>query len=257
MVRVIGQREQEGVIDRLITYTAPHGERRVAQFLRTTGSGPAILFVHWYEPEAPTSNRTQFVEEARTLAKRGAICLLIETMWSDRDWFLKRTQADDYESSMRQVAELRLATDMLLTETGVDVSRFAYVGHDFGGMYGVLAGSSDPRPTHYVIMAATPRFHEWFLYYPKLEGAAREQFIAEISPLDPIAHVPQLAPKPILFQFATDDFHVPVERAQDFYNAAGELKRLLWYEAGHGLNDKATQDRIAWLTEQLGLSTED
>lgn len=257
MVRIIGQREQDGIIDRLITYTAPHGERRVAQFLRTAGTGPAILFVHWYEPEAATSNRTQFVTEATALAKQGAICMLIETMWSDRDWFLKRTQADDHQNSLNQVAELRQALDLLLNETGVDPSRVAYVGHDFGGMYGVLAGTSDPRPTHYVIMAATPRFHEWYLYLPKLEGEAREQFIARMSPLDPIAHVPQLAPKPILFQFAKEDFHVPVERAQAFYDAAGDPKRLLWYEGGHGLNEQATHDRMAWLTEQLGLATGD
>lgn len=253
MVRIIGQREQNGVIDRLVTYTSPHGERRVAQFLRTGGTGPAILYVHWYEPEAPTSNRTQFIAEATEMAKQGAICLLIETLWSDRDWFLKRTQADDYENSMRQVAELRLAADMLLAEAGVDAHRFAYVGHDFGGMYGVLAASTDPRPTHYVIMAATPRFHEWFLYRPKLEGAAREAYIAQMSQLDPIAHVAPIAPKPILFQFATADFHVPIERAQAFYDAAGDPKQLLWYTAGHGLNEAATQDRIAWLTEQLGL----
>ena len=70
-----------------------------------------------------------------------------------------------------------------------------YVGHDFGGMYGVLAGSLDQRPTHYVVMAATPRFPDWYLYSPKLEGEAREAFIRQMSEIDPITHIPNLSPR--------------------------------------------------------------
>ena len=95
--------------------------------------------------------------------------------------------------------------DLLLSQPGVDANRFAYVGHDFGGMYGVLAGSLDKRPKHYVIMAATPRFPDWYLYLPKLEGEKREAFIKQMSEIDPITHVPNLSPASVLFQFGTDD----------------------------------------------------
>ena len=60
--------------------------------------------------------------------------------------------------------------DLLLSQPNVDAKRFAYVGHDFGGMYGVLAGSLDRRPTHYVVMAATPRFPDWYLYAAEIGG---------------------------------------------------------------------------------------
>jgi fermentation-respiration switch protein FrsA (DUF1100 family) len=72
--------------------------------------------------------------------------------------------------------------------------------------------------------------------------------------IDPIKHVARLSPAPLLFQFAGDDFHVPKERASAFYEAAAEPKQLRWYDAGHGLNEKATQDRVAWLSEQLRLT---
>jgi dienelactone hydrolase len=256
-IREVGQREQEGVLERLFTYATPFGTRRAAELIRPSAGGDqaaAILYVHWFEPESPNSNRTQFHDEAMQMARRGAACLLVETMWSDRDWFIKRTQADDYDVSIRQAIELRQALDLLLAQPGVDAHRCAYVGHDFGGMYGVLAGSADGRPTHYVIMAATPRFPEWFLYYPRLEGQARERFVERLAPLDPIANVAKLAPAPILFQFARTDPHVPIERAEDFYAAAAEPKEILWYETGHGLNADATRDRIAWLAERLGLA---
>ena len=254
--RLIGKRSQDGVESQLLVTSSPFGYRRMAELIRPEGQIPlgAILYVHWYEPEAPDSNRNQFVAEATEMAKNGAACLLIETMWSDLDFFLKRTQEDDLQNSIQQVVDIRRAMDFLLAQPNIDPNHFAYVGHDFGGMYGVLAGSLDNRPTHYVIMAATPRFPDWYLYAPKLEGEAREAFIRQMSEIDPITHVGNLSPAPIMFQFATDDFHVPRGRAEEFFEAAGEPKELHWYEAGHGLNEKATQERMRWLRENLSLS---
>ncbi|HSL30852.1 MAG TPA: prolyl oligopeptidase family serine peptidase, partial [Anaerolineales bacterium] len=172
----------------------------------------------------------------------------------DRDFFLKRTQEDDARNSIEEVINLRQAMDLLLSQPNVDPSRFAYVGHDFGGMYGILAGSLDRRAAHYVVMAATPRFPDWYLYMPRLEGEMREAFIRQMSEIDPITHVPNLSPATVFFQFATDDFHVPRERAEEFFAAAREPKRMQWYDSGHGLNEHATQERKNWLRERLGLS---
>jgi hypothetical protein len=102
-------------------------------------------------------------------------------------------------------------------------------------------------------MASTPRFSDWYLYLPKLEGEARQALIHQMAEIDPIAHVPNLAPATVFFQFATDDFHVPKERAQEFFASAKEPKAMQWYESGHGLNDIATTDRKTWLTEKLDL----
>jgi dienelactone hydrolase len=254
-IRPAGQHEHNGIVERRFSYASPYGQRRVAELIGPARAGPhaAILYVHWYEPESHDSNRTQFHDEAARMARRGAVSLLVETMWSDRDWFLKRTQADDYASSIRQVVELRQAMDLLLAQPGVDPARLAYVGHDFGAMYGVLMGQADPRPACYALMAGTPRFPDWYLYYPPLEGAARAAFVEEMAPLDPIGHVAALAPAPLLFQFGRADPHVPIERAQAFFEAAAEPKQFRWYDAGHGLDQQATRDRIAWLAEQLGL----
>ncbi len=248
-VRLLVRRPESGLEQSLLVFETPFGYRRMAQLIRPEGDTAcaAILFVHWYESESADSNRTQFEHEAEALARHGAACLLVETLWSDRDFFLKRTQADDMRNSLEEVVNLRRFMDYLLAQPGVDASRFALVGHDFGGMYGALAGSLDKRPTHYVLMAATPRFPDWYLYLPKLQGEERETFIREMAPIDPIAHVANLAPAPILFQFADNDPHVPKERAEEFFAAAREPKEMKWYEAGHGLNEKAGEERQAWL----------
>ena len=254
-VRVIAKRVEDRLESQLLVIQTPFGYRRVGELFRPESeeSLAAILYVHWYEPESPDSNRSQFVEEAKELARGGAVCLLIETLWSDPDFFIKRTQADDVQNSMEEVVNIRHAMDLLLSQPNVDPARFAYVGHDFGGMYGVLAGSLDQRPKHYVIMAATPRFPDWYLYLPKLEGEARATFIQQMAEIDPIVHVPNLAPADIFFQFGTDDPHVPQERANEFFAAAREPKEMKWYESGHGLNEAATSDRKAWLKEKLEL----
>jgi len=254
-LRVLVSRTQDGLVSQLLVIQTPFGYRRVAELYRPEGDGsyPAILYVHWYEPESLSSHRSQFEEEAKELAKSGAVCISIETLWSDRDFFLKRTQEDDAQNSVEEVVNTRRAMDVLLSQPNVDSKRFAFVGHDFGGMYGVLAGSLDQRPTHYVLMAATPRFPDWYLYLPKLEGGPREAFIRQMAEIDPIVHIPNLAPAEVFFQFATDDFHVPKERAEDFFAAARDPKEMKWYEAGHGLNDDATRDRKSWLKAKLGL----
>jgi pimeloyl-ACP methyl ester carboxylesterase len=253
-VRFLAQKKEEGYEKQLLVFQTPFGYRRVAELFLPEGNNPhpIILFVHWYEPESRNSNRGQFVEEAIELTKVGAICLTVETLWSDPDFFLKRTQADDMQNSTEEVINLRRFIDFL-TQQNADLTRFALVGHDFGGMYGVLAGSLDKRPTHYVIMAATPRFSDWYLYSPKLEGDSREAFIRKMSEIDPITHIQNISSVPVLFQFGNDDFHVPLERADEFFAAAKEPREMKVYESGHGLNEESTKDRKAWLKEKLGL----
>ena len=254
-VRVIGSRTQDAIESQLLVMQTPFGYRRTAELFRPERDDPlaAILYLHWYEPPSPSSKRSQFVEEAKEMARDGVACLLIETMWSDPDFFIKRTQAEDIQNSIEEVVNIRRATDLLLSQPNVDSSRFACVGHDFGGMYGVLAGSLDQRPTHYVVMAATPCFPDWYLYGPTLEGEAREAFIRQFSTLDPITHIAKISPAPVLFQFGTNDPHVPKERAEEFFNAAKGSKEMRWYESGHGLNENATVDRKNWLKDMLGL----
>jgi dienelactone hydrolase len=254
-VRLVASGVEDGCQKQLLVFQTPFGYRRMAELCIPEGTGPfpLILYVHWYEPKSKDSNRSQFENEAAEMAKKGAICLTVETLWSDPDFFIKRTQADDMQNSIEEVVNLRRFIDFLLERPNSDNTRFAFVGHDFGGMYGVLAGSIDKRPTHYVIMAATPRFPDWYLYLPKMEGESREKFIQEMSPIDPIIHIGNLSPAPVLFQFGDNDPHVPKDRAELFFAAANEPKEMKLYEAGHGLNEESTLDRKEWLKNRLGL----
>jgi dienelactone hydrolase len=256
-VKTTGKELREGIEVRDITFAGVSGARTPAYLVSPPpGSARAgVLFVHWYEPESPDSNRTQFLPEAVQLAKLGVTSLLAATMWSEPKWFPSRKRADDVENSIAQLKELRRALDLLLSRPGVDPKRVAYVGHDFGAMFGAVLAGVDRRPCAYALLAGTSTFSHWYLYGPKMPEPDRTQFVEGLKAIDPVTHIGKAAPAPVLLQFGTADKHVPKQRADEFYAAAGEPKKILWYEAGHGLNEQARKDRTAWLIEQLKLST--
>ena len=41
-------------------------------------SAPGIVFFHWVEYGSPTSNRTEFLEEAKELALQGVVSILVD-----------------------------------------------------------------------------------------------------------------------------------------------------------------------------------
>ena len=251
-----GKSSQRGDVSlRDISYVLPDGSRNSATVVEkgeATAPRPAVLFVHWYGPPAPTSNRTQFIPDAVELAKSGAVSLLIDTPWSKPEFFRTRTREEDYARSVQQVKDLRRALDVLLSLPNVDPERVAYVGHDFGAMYGALAAATDARVKAFVFMAGTQSFSDWFLYGKKPPPDKQLAFISEMAPLDPIKYLPQLK-MPILLQFANNDEHVSKGRAAALAAAANEPKTVRYYEAKHELNDAATRDRIAWLKQVLKL----
>lgn len=212
----------------------------------------AVLYVHWLEPTHVTSNRSQFLDEAVRMARKGACSLLVSTMWAGPDWFRQRDPGKDRTATTRQGTRLKDALDFLLETPGVDPARVAYVGHDFGGMFGAVLAGTERRVGLWAFQAATPRWHEWYMLGRRLEGAEKEKVMAELAAVDPIATIAK-AQGSFLFQFGTDDPFVPRALADAFYAAAPEKKKLLFYEAGHGLNTQSVEDRVQWLTAGLGL----
>lgn len=240
-----------------IRFAGADGRPVKAFLVRPSGAvagAPAILFAHWLEPGSPDSNRTQFLAQALDLARDGVVSLLPEMMWSDPEWFNRRDPAQDYDASVRQAADLGKALDYLLAQAGVDPKRVAFVGHDFGMMCGLLLSHTDKRPTAWALQAGTGAFEDWYLYgRARLPEAEKQKVRERLQPLAPLRFIGGLS-APVLLQFGTADPHVPMPRARALSSAAGGVKRTLYYEAGHGLNEAAVKDRMAWLREVLRIT---
>ena len=255
-VRVAGTETRGDVRIDDISFVNLIGGRTEAYLVLPPGRGKfaGALFVHWYESESPLSNRKQFLSETVELARHGLVSLLVATPWSDPQWYPKRDVTRDFENSVQEVRELRRAMDVLAAQPRVDRQRLALVGHDFGAMYGVLAAASEKRVSAVALQAFTGSFSDWFLYNQKqLTPEARQGVIDRLAPLDPVKFIGQLGSTPTLLQFAEKDFYVPREKADALYAAVHGPKQILWYQAGHGLNNQASQDRQKWLRQALKL----
>lgn len=252
-VSEVGRETRGGAVVRDLMFTP--ADKPVKAYLVTpaAGSGPhaAILYVHWFG-DPVTTNRTQFLNEAVTLAERGVVSLLVDTMWSLAGWWKHRTPETDFAGGVQQVIELRRALDLLLAQPGVDPARTAMVAHDFGAMFGAVMGATDRRPKAYVLLAPTPRLSDWYLF--NVKPASVEDYKKELAPLDPIGAVGRLAPAPVFYQFAAKDKYVPLPRPAEFYDATQPRKLMATYEADHALHSpEVAADRVAWLARELGL----
>lgn len=216
-----------------------------------SATGPGILFLHWFDTEAPDGNRTQFLDEAGALARdHGVTSLLPQGQFP---WSGPPTDADaDARRIRAEVARHRAALDLLAARDGVDPTRIALVGHDFGAMHGILAAAEDERVRAAVLIAATPRWGDWFLPFWPISGD-RFDYLRALSPLDPVTAIGHLAPRPVLLQFAKQDFYIAPMSGLELAHAAGDPKELRSYDDDHALrSDEARADRVAFLRSHLG-----
>jgi dienelactone hydrolase len=179
--------------------------------------------------------------------------LLVDAIWSSPGWFEKQPFEKDFEGSVRQVVQLRRAADVLMARPDVDPKRVALVGHDFGAMYGVLAGASDPRFKTFVFLAPTATLAEWYLLRdesPKDKAA----YVKQMEAIDPVRWIGRIAPASVLLQFAAQDQYVAKERAQLLIDAAQPPKLARFYATNHALGTSdGVNERFRWLSRELGL----
>ncbi|HEY0382449.1 MAG TPA: hypothetical protein VGC72_09640 [Candidatus Elarobacter sp.] len=214
-------------------------------------NAPAVLWVHWLG-EVATTNHTEFLSDAQDLAKRGVVSLLVDMPWSQPKWFMElRTPDDDYAATIAQVVSLRRALDCLTAVGGVDKTRIAYVGHDFGAMDGALLLAVDERPAYAVLMAPTLSYWEWMLLgkQPADPGA----YVARMSAFDLPGWLARGKQKAMLLQFGQDDEYVSQATGIALRNAVPDRDRTFKaYKLDHALNDATVRDdRRAWLTAHL------
>ncbi|MBV8491143.1 MAG: hypothetical protein JO199_11495 [Candidatus Eremiobacteraeota bacterium] len=248
---------QDGVRKRLVTFAS--GPRVVRAEIVSPSQpgrgGPGVLFVHWLGDDATTNHR-EFEPDARALARRGATCVLIDAMWSTllsngKDWFTQLRSPDtDYANSIAQVIDLRRALDVLEAQPGVDATRIAYVGHDFGSMYGAVLSGVDPRPRYYVLMAGTTTFAQWYLLGKKPADVAA--YTAHMTALDPLPYLARSSAQGFMFQFAAHDQYVSAANAEAFSEAAPLPRATYVYDSKHDLAvPLAMHDRLSWLGDRL------
>ncbi|SNT65310.1 Dienelactone hydrolase [Asanoa hainanensis] len=248
-----GVEERGGVLVHDITYAARDGDPVRAYLVEPARPGryPAVLYLHWFEPPNPTSSRLEFLDEAVDQARQGAVALLPDLTfpWSVDPVGDRR----DVANVVAQTVRLRRGLDLLTARPDVDRSRIAVVGHDYGGMYGLLLASVDRDRIHAVVaMNVDATFGNWFAtFFLGLSGDATIAYEKLFEPVDPIRYVADRGGVPLLFQFAEPDFFVPDSTRRTLVSLAEQPTDYRLYPgAGHELDAAARADREAWLTSR-------
>ena len=209
-----------------------------------------VLYLHWFAPGEPNQDRTEFLDEAKEAASRGAVAVLPQLTFP---W-----QADpggdarDRAAVTGQLAAVTAAYHHLLRQPGVDRRRTAAVGHDYGAMYAVLLARREPvRAT--VLMAPDATWANWFdTYWLDLPAADKPAYRAVFRGLDPVDVAGRLGCS-LYLQFAGQDGYVPPATRAAFAAAAPRAEVSLYPGADHFLDEAAERDRTAFVDAALHL----
>jgi dipeptidyl aminopeptidase/acylaminoacyl peptidase len=145
---------------------------------------------------------------------------------------------------------------LLAQDPGVDPERLAVVGHDFGGMTGLLAAVADGRPRAAVLLALTPRFENWMFYLEAKKPTDEAAYRNQLALLDPIDALPAFDGL-VLIQLAEKDFYVPTEQIEIWRKAASGKGELRTYPTEHSMAGPTVRsDRLGWLRQRLRLPPE-
>ena len=130
--------------------------------------------------------------------------------------------------------------------------RLAIVGHDFGAMHGTLLAARQPRAKALVVVAAPPRWADWFLPFWPIAGDPID-YRRRLAPFDPTAALPKTKAD-LLFQFSRRDFYLAPMSGRELASAAGRDAAIEWYQADHAMRSaRARAARATFLRRTLQL----
>jgi cephalosporin-C deacetylase-like acetyl esterase len=229
-----------------------HGRVR-AYFVMPSSQPPyaGIVYFHWLGQ--PNGDRNEFLDEAVEMADHSVFSILIQGYFP---WTEPPVSGEkDRQQVIDQTIDLRRAVDILLMQPGIESGRIAFVGHDYGAMFGSIMAGVDKRMKAFVLVTGMGNFGDWSLkYWKKPSEGGAENYRNSLAAVDPIGYIPNVKPAPVFFQFANNDIYITHETALQFYNAAGEPKLVKWYDTEHEMMiPEVRKDRVEWVKKQLGI----
>lgn len=256
---------EDGVAIHAISFASPGGGRATGLMLVPGGPGPfAGIVVQHGAPGRVDSTiitllRHNVMPNAMALAKAGAVTITVMAPWARQMTSPVTFTPSDSVYQVQLIQELQRAVDILLTRPDVDRDRLGYVGRSYGGATGALFAGVERRLKTYVLQVGDGGLVSHFTGPdgkggppPGMPAERWDRWVAAMSPIEPIRFAGRAAPASVLLQSGRDDKAVPPAIAAQLHQATSEPKKVIWYQAGHGLNEMATRDMLAWFHQHLG-----
>ena len=247
-----------GVVRSSISYDSPAGGSVTGMMfepVNDSGPRPGIVLLH-----GTGQNAEAIAGWGTGLATAlGIVGIAIDAPFARRTGPYMRLTLEDRVEMIQLIKDLQRAVDVLRAHPNVDAERIAFHGNSYGGAMGALFVGVEHRLEAAVLETpdAGPVTH-WT--GPEDQGLttlscqARNAWIHAMTPIESIRFVPH-ATIPLLQQNGSLDDLVNPSDAQALHEAMPEPKTMIWYEAGHQLNNEAVTDRLNWLKEQLGIGS--
>ena len=215
---------------------------------------PGIVLMH-----GSGGNARQMTPQAQALAQLGAVVVAIDAPFARRSGAFVRFSTEDRAEQIQLIKDLQRAVDVLHARANVDDDRIAYSGLSYGGAMGALFVGIERRLKAAVLMVGDGGLVSHFTgpedlgVMAGLSCATRNAWFRAMVPIEPIRFIPHASPTALLLQNGRLDNLVPVADSEALHAAVPEPRTILWYNAGHALNQQAVADRHEWLTQQIGL----
>ncbi len=228
------------------------GGERVEAYLAIPPGGerhPAVIFLH-----GSGGDRTQMLLSATWMAGRGALTLTLTAPSTGVTGIAGATPLQQLEQernlSVADVLAVRRAVDLLGERTDVDPDRIGFLGWSSGARTGAILAGVEPRLRGVILMSggAAPISE----YIAQIPVALRPPLEPILRSIDPLRYIAKATADRLLLQNGRRDEVVPPEALAALAAAAPKGTEVRWYAAGHGLNQKALKEQLAWLTEKLG-----
>ena len=252
-LKVASEARDGAAIVRTASYASPHGGRVPALLVLPGGQGkhPAVLFQHRGE-----GDKSEFLDEAKGLAVRGFVSLLIDAPWLRPEHQGKSLRTSSHEFYTQAALDLRRGVDLLASLPEVDAANIAFVGHSFGAHLGAIVAARSPPLKGVVLMAGTASASRMMLEseHPAWQKLRREHpdgiraLSTQMAPLDAANFIGEVR-APVFHQFADHDEHITTAMAEEYFERTPPMKLRRVYEADHALNATARDDRIAFLEQ--------
>jgi dienelactone hydrolase len=150
-----------------------------------------------------------------------------------------------YGRCSRIVPETRRLVDDLLARGDIDPERLDFLGASYGGILGCAAMRYEPRFRAGVLSLAGGDLGALAGNLVESEGlGGGAKALAAVgswwlSPFEPVRHVGEISPRPLLFLNLEADEIIPRRCTEALFAAAAEPKEIEWIDASHVVIDEA------------------
>jgi fermentation-respiration switch protein FrsA (DUF1100 family) len=159
------------------------------------------------------------------------------------------------------VLDQRRVLDYFESRPDIHQNRLVIVGVSLGALFGPILMGVDDRPDYLALIYGGGNLAEVVRANSPVNRILTEIMVGISSvvyaPFEPLRYVESIAPRPLLMIHGTGDDWVPARCAQEFYDRAGDPKKIVWHDTGHirafktELIETLVQDTLAWLDEEF------